>query len=76
MARLTKNVSYYANYARSWAKAAGPIIGGLLGTAPTTYFYDDHDQTHTASFGLAYDKPRRVRHAGRRVRLRLPLRRD
>ena len=51
---LAKNVSYYANYARSWAKGAGPISGGLLGEAPTNYFNDDHDQTHTASFGLSY----------------------
>jgi len=51
---LSRTVSYYANYARSWAKAAGPIIGGLLGNAPSSYFYDDHDQTHSASFGLAY----------------------
>jgi len=51
---VTRTVSYYANYARSWAKAAGPIIGGLLGNAPSSYFYDDHDQTHSASFGLAY----------------------
>ena len=28
---LVPSVSYYANYARSWAKGAGPIIGGLLG---------------------------------------------
>lgn len=52
---VTHTLSYYANYARSWAKAAGPIIGGLLGDAPTSYFYDDHDQTHSASFGLSYD---------------------
>ena len=52
---LTRTVSYYANYARSWAKGAGPISGGLLGEAPTDYFNDDHDQTHTASFGLSYN---------------------
>ncbi len=51
---LVKNLSYYANYARSWAKGAGPISGGLLGEAPSSYFNDDHDQTHTASFGLSY----------------------
>jgi hypothetical protein len=55
---LVKNVSYYANYARSWAKGAGPIIGGLLGEAPTGYFYDDHDQTNTASFGVSYSAHR------------------
>ncbi|MBV9848661.1 MAG: TonB-dependent receptor plug domain-containing protein [Armatimonadetes bacterium] len=52
---LVKSVSYYANYARSWAKEAGPVSGGLLGAAPTTYFYDDHDQTDTASFGVNYE---------------------
>ncbi len=52
---LVKTVSYYANFARSWAKAAGPINGGLLGAVPTGYFYVDHDETNTASFGLAYD---------------------
>ncbi len=51
---LVKNLSYYANYARSWAKGAGPISGGLLGEAPPNYFNADHDQTHTASFGLSY----------------------
>jgi len=51
---LSRTVSYYANYARSWAKSAGPVSGGLLGSAPSSYFYDDHDQTHSASFGLAY----------------------
>ena len=51
---LVKNISYYANYARSWAKGAGPVSGGLLGESPTTYFNDDHDQTHTASFGVSY----------------------
>ena len=53
---LVPSVSYYANYARSWAKGAGPIIGGLLGEAPTGYFYDDHDQTHTASLGVTYSR--------------------
>jgi len=53
---LTKNLSYYANYARSWAKGAGPISGGLLGQSPPNYFNADHDQTHTASFGLSYSR--------------------
>jgi hypothetical protein len=52
---LNKSTSYYLNYARSWAKEAGPVSGGLLAEAPSSYFYDDHDQTNTASFGLAYD---------------------
>ena len=52
---LLKTVSYYANFARSWAKEAGPVSGGLLGAAPTDYFYDDHDQTNTVSFGMDYE---------------------
>ena len=52
---LGRDLSYYANFARSWAKAAGPINGGLLGAVPTDYFYVDHDQTNTASFGVDYE---------------------
>ena len=54
---LTRDLSFYANYARSWARAAGDFTGGLAPVgAPPGYFYDDHDQTHTASVGLAYAK--------------------
>ncbi len=54
---LTRNLSFYANYARSWARAAGDFTGGIIPQgAPPGYFYDDHDQTHTASLGLAYQK--------------------
>lgn len=54
---LTRDLSFYANYARSWARAAGDFTGGLAPAgAPPGYFYDDHDQTHTASVGLAYQK--------------------
>ena len=54
---LTRDLSFYANYARSWARAAGDFTGGLAPVgAPPGYFYDDHDQTHTASVGLAYTK--------------------
>ncbi len=53
---LTRALSFYANYARSWARAAGDFTGGLAPAgAPPGYFYEDHDQTHTASVGLAYD---------------------
>jgi len=53
---LTRALSFYANYARSWARAAGDFTGGLVPAgAPPGYFYDDHDQTHTASVGLSYD---------------------
>jgi len=54
---LTRTLSFYANYARSWARAAGDFTGGLTPQgAPPGYFYEDHDQTHTASVGLAYQK--------------------
>ena len=54
---LTRDLSFYANYARSWARAAGDFTGGLAPQgAPPGYFYEDHDQTHTASVGLAYQK--------------------
>lgn len=54
---LTPDLSFYANYARSWARAAGDFTGGLVPAgAPPGYFYEDHDQTHTASVGLAYEK--------------------
>lgn len=54
---LTRDLSFYGNYARSWARAAGDFTGGLAPQgAPPGYFYDDHDQTHTASVGLAYEK--------------------
>ena len=53
---LRKNVSFYANYARSWARAAGDFTGGLVPAgAPPGYFYDDHDQTQTASMGVAFN---------------------
>jgi hypothetical protein len=54
---LTRDLSFYANYARSWARAAGDFTGGLVPVgAPPGYFYEDHDQTHTASVGLSYQK--------------------
>ena len=54
---LTRTLSFYANYARSWARSAGDFTGGLTPVgAPPGYFYDDHDQTHTASLGLSYRK--------------------
>jgi len=56
---LAKNVTYYLNYARSWAKEAGPISGGLTSGVPTSYFYDDHDQTNTVSFAATYSKSKR-----------------
>jgi hypothetical protein len=54
---LSKTISYYGNYARSWAKSAGQFTGGF--NTPqfvVGYFYDDHDQTDTVSFGTSYDR--------------------
>jgi hypothetical protein len=54
---ITKYLNYYGNYARSWAFESYPVSGGLLNDpTPSGYIPDDHDQTHTASFGLAYTK--------------------
>jgi hypothetical protein len=51
-----KQLSYYANFARSWAQEAGPITGGLdYGTSTPGYIFDDHDETNSASFGLDYE---------------------
>jgi hypothetical protein len=52
----SKTVTYYANYARSYAYEAYPVSGGLLNDpTPSGYIPDDHDQTNTASFGSAYN---------------------
>jgi hypothetical protein len=55
---ISQSTSYFANYARSWAQGAGPIIGGLFGSGgvPIGYFFVDHDQTETSSFGLSYKR--------------------
>jgi len=54
---LSKQVSAYANFARSWARAAGAISGGVADTGDPSsdYFPVDHDQLDTASVGLSYD---------------------
>lgn len=54
---IVKNLSFYANYSRSWAQSAGAFTGGFipLATSPD-YFYDDHDQTDTASVGADYER--------------------
>jgi len=54
---LAKSVSFYGNYARSWAQSAGDFTGGFIPVGATSgYFYDDHDQTNTASLGLSYER--------------------
>lgn len=53
---VSPTVSFYGNYARSWAKSAGQFTGGFSTPQNVVgYFYDDHDQTDTASFGTSYD---------------------
>ena len=54
---IAPSVSFYANYSRSWAQSAGNFTGGFipLATSPN-YFYDDHDQTDTASVGASYER--------------------
>ncbi len=52
---ISKNYTYYANYARSWAQEAGPITGGLgIGQDTNGYIFDDHDETNSVSSGLSY----------------------
>jgi hypothetical protein len=52
---FSKTVSGYVNYGRAWGKNKGPVVGGLAGDVlPPGYFYDDHDQTNVASFGMDY----------------------
>jgi outer membrane cobalamin receptor len=47
----------FANLGISWNKNAGPVTGGLNeGGFPTTYFFDDHDQTYTSTFGVSYNE--------------------
>jgi hypothetical protein len=47
----------FANIALSWNKNAGPVTGGLNeGGFPSAYFYDDHDQTYTSTFGFSYNR--------------------
>jgi len=54
---LFRDTNYYINYARSWAKSDGQISGGLVaaGPPPPGWFYDDHDQTNTATVGVDYE---------------------
>ena len=54
---FSRSLQAYANLALSWNKNAGPVTGGLNeGGFPTAYFYDDHDQTYTSTFGLSYSR--------------------
>ncbi|MGO8671321.1 MAG: TonB-dependent receptor plug domain-containing protein [Capsulimonadaceae bacterium] len=54
---FSRDVHGFGSLALSWNKNAGPITGGLNEPGDSTsYFYDDHDQTYTSKFGLAYDR--------------------
>jgi outer membrane receptor for ferrienterochelin and colicin len=53
---VNPQISYYFNYSRSWAQSAGNFTGGFIPlSSPPGWFYDDHDQTSSASAGLSYD---------------------
>jgi hypothetical protein len=45
-------------YANAVGKGLGPITGGLIGFAPSRYFYLDHDQRNTFSTVLSLKLPR------------------
>jgi len=45
-------------YANAVGKGLGPITGGLIEYAPTSYFYLDHDQRNTFSTVLSLKLPR------------------
>lgn len=45
-------------YANAVGKGLGPITGGLIEFAPTSYFYLDHDQRNTVSGVLSLTLPR------------------
>jgi outer membrane receptor protein involved in Fe transport len=45
-------------YANAMGKGLGPITGGLIEYAPTSYFYLDHDQRNTFSTVLSLKLPR------------------
>jgi len=46
-------------YANAVGKGLGPITGGLIEFAPTSYFYLDHDQRNTFSGVLSLQLPHR-----------------
>ncbi|HEY6291696.1 MAG TPA: TonB-dependent receptor [Terriglobia bacterium] len=46
-------------YSNQLAQGLGPVTGGLIEFAPTTYFLLDHDQRNTATAVLALRLPRR-----------------
>ena len=46
-------------YSNQLAEGHGPITGGLIEFAPTSYFLLDHDQRNTASAVLSLRLPRR-----------------
>jgi outer membrane receptor protein involved in Fe transport len=47
-------------YSNQIAKGLGPISGGLIEFAPTSYFYLDHDQRNTVNTVLQFRLPRRA----------------
>jgi outer membrane receptor protein involved in Fe transport len=56
---LWSHVQWEAVYANAVGRGLGPITGGLIEYAPTSYFYLDHDQRNGFSTLLPLRLPRR-----------------
>ena len=56
---LWDHVQWRVAYANAIGKGLGPITGGLIEYAPTSYFYLDHDQRNGFSTVLSLKLPRR-----------------
>ena len=56
---LWDHVQWRVAYANAIGKGLGPITGGLIEFAPTSYFYLDHDQRNGFSTVLSLKLPRR-----------------
>ena len=57
---LFQRARIHVAYSNQIAKGLGPITGGLLEFAPTSYFYLDHDQRNTLSIVVTSDLPWRA----------------
>ncbi len=57
---LRQRLQLHIAYSNQVAKGLGPITGGLIEFAPTSYFYLDHDQRNTASAVLTSSLPKQA----------------
>ena len=57
--QLWNRLQWRVAYANAVGKGLGPITGGLIEFAPTSYFYLDHDQRNGFSTVLSLKLPRR-----------------